>query len=75
MSLERPDIKFRLDPEYHEALRVICDAKGVTRAQFVESVVVPVIRDQVHAATVIADRVRGLGISGNARARTADADK
>ena len=45
MSLERPDIKFRLDPEYHEALRVICDAKGVTLAQFVESVVVPVIRD------------------------------
>jgi hypothetical protein len=62
MSLPREDARCRLDPEYHAALLAICDAEGVTIAQFLEQLLVPVIRDRVHAANVIAQRTVGLGI-------------
>ncbi len=75
MSLERPDVKFRLDPEYHSALKTICDADGVTLAEFVERHMVAAIRERVHAATLIAQRTAGLGISGNGRDPSASADK
>lgn len=67
MSLERQDARTKLDPEYHAALVAICDAEGVTIAEFIERLLVPIIRDRVHAANVIASRTAGLGISGNNR--------
>jgi hypothetical protein len=63
MSLEREDARCRLDPEYHAALIAICDAEGITVAKFIEQLLVPVIRDRVHAANVIAQKTAGLGIS------------
>lgn len=75
MNLERPDVKFRLDPDIKTALDAICDAKGLTLAEFCESIIVPVIREQVHVATVIAQRTAGLGISGNSRESTGSTPK
>lgn len=67
MSVERKDIRGKLDPDLHRALKVICDAEGVTEAEFIERVLVPVIRRRVHEAIEIADAVRGSGITGRNR--------
>lgn len=69
MSLERQNINAKLDHDMHRALKAICDAEGVTIAEFVENLLVPVITRRVHEATLIADAVRGLGKVGNNRER------
>lgn len=51
MSLSRKDVKFWLDPEYHVALREICDMRGVTLGEFVERLVVSEVA-RVSAASV-----------------------
>lgn len=65
MSLDREDIRAKLDPEIHRALKAICDAEGVTISEFVERVLVPVIKRRVHEATLIVAAVRGPGKTGN----------
>lgn len=69
MSLERQDVRAKLDPDVHEALTAICDAKGVTVGEFVESLLVPEIRRLVHEANVISERLRISGTSGKNRAQ------
>ena len=68
MSLERVDIRAKLDPDMHEALVAICDAKGVTLGEFIEELVVPEIKRVVHEATVITDKLRISGTTGKNRA-------
>ena len=67
MSLDRPDVKFRLDPPYHRALKRICDAKGIGMNEWLEELVVTRLREIVHEASVIAESAPDLGISGNGR--------
>jgi hypothetical protein len=67
MSLDREDIRAKLDPDLHRALKAICDAEGCTIAEFVERVLAPVIRRRVHEAIQIADAVRVSGRTGNSR--------
>jgi hypothetical protein len=67
MSLERKDVRAKLDHDLHAALEILCDVQGVTQAQFIESVLVPVIRRRVHEATLIAARTTVSGIAGNIR--------
>ena len=67
MSLERKDIRAKLDPDLHAALTILCEVDGLDIGEFVEAVVGRVVRDRVHAATVIADRTARLGITGNRR--------
>ncbi len=67
MSLDREDIRGKLDPDTHAALKAICDAEGVTIAEFVESVLVPVIRRRVHEATLIVAGVERAGKTGRNR--------
>ena len=67
MSLDREDVRTKLDPDMHRVLKAICDAEGVTIAEFVERVLVPVIRRRVHEAIAIADAVRVSGKTGNLR--------
>jgi hypothetical protein len=45
MSLDRPDVKVRFDPEYHRALKRIADAKGVTMGEWIEDLAVTKIRE------------------------------
>lgn len=66
MSLERKDLRVKLDPEDHEALRLLADADDIDLAQWAERVLVRVIRRRLHAAIVIAQRAERLGISGKA---------
>lgn len=67
MSLERKDVRAKLDHDTHAALEILCEVQGVTQAQFIESVLAPVIRRRVHEATLIAARVTVSGIAGNNR--------
>jgi len=67
MSLERQDARTKLDPSDHAALVAICDVEGVTIAEFIERLLVPVIRKRIHDATVLAEKTAHLGISGKNR--------
>jgi hypothetical protein len=70
MSLDRKDIRAKLDPEIHEALVVICDADQVDIGAFIEREIETIVRKRVHDAQVIASRVAPLGIAGNRGAKT-----
>lgn len=67
MSLERQDVRAKLDPDMHEALTAICDAKGLTVGEFVENLLVPEIKRLVHEASVITERLRVSGGTGKNR--------
>lgn len=70
MSLERKDIRLKVDADVHQALTAICEADGVDIAEFVESLIVPVVVKRVHRAHHIATRVPVLG---SIRAKTGGA--
>lgn len=61
MSLERKDIRAYLDADVHQALTAICNARGLTVADFVEGLIVPEVRRLSHEAIVIADAIRQAG--------------
>lgn len=67
MSLERKDVRFKLDPEVHAQLKAICDHEGVDMGDFVEALVKPVVSKRVHDAIALANKFQRLGISGNGR--------
>lgn len=67
MSLERQDVRAKLDPEDHRALVRICDIDGVTIAEFIERLVVPVVHKRVHDANLLARDFPLPGTSGSNR--------
>jgi hypothetical protein len=69
MSLERKDIRAKLDPDRHAQLRAICEIDGVDMGDFIEAVLVPVIERRVHDAIELAARLQRLGMSGSEKSR------
>lgn len=67
MSLERKDVRAKLDPELHTALKIFADLDGVTEAQFIEDIVVPVIRRRIADATVAVEKLTDAGLIGKNR--------
>lgn len=67
MSLERKDIRAKLDHELHAALKVICDTDGVDMGEWIEAQIVPVIEKRIHDAMVLAEAFQRQGIPGNRR--------
>ena len=67
MSLERKDVRAKLDPNTHAALVVLCEVDQCDIGEFIERVLDKVVRERVHAATLIADRTARFGITGNRR--------
>jgi hypothetical protein len=67
MSLERKDIRAKLDPDNHAQLRAICDIEGVDMGDWIEAVLKPVIEKRVHDAIELASRLHRLGTSGSGR--------
>lgn len=61
MSLERQDVRSKLDPDVKRALQAICDARGITESDFIEELLVPEIKRLVHEAHAIAARTPGAG--------------
>jgi hypothetical protein len=65
MSVEKKDVRFKLDADDHAGLVLLAEADDVHElATWVERVVVREIRRRIHAATVIAERAKSKGISG-----------
>lgn len=67
MSLPRKDIRLKVDADVHQALTVLCDFDGLDIAAFIEREIVRIVHERVHAATIIAQRTSGLGISAHDR--------
>lgn len=72
MALERKDVRFKLDPEQHQALTVLADVDGVDIGEWVEGVVWREVERRVHVAKVIASRTARLGKSGKNRDNPGD---
>ena len=70
MALERKDIRAKLDPELHAALKAMCDLDGVDMGEWIEAQLVPVIKKRIHDATVLAAEFQCLGITGNGREKS-----
>lgn len=67
MSLERKDVRAKLDPAYHEALARLADRDQIDISEFVERAVVQAIDARVHDAIETASLVADLGFSGKNR--------
>ena len=67
MAVADPSIHIRIPPEYHAALKRICDADGVTQKDFAERAVIERIQQIVHRAMVIAGADPLLGFGGITR--------
>lgn len=69
MSLERQDVRAKVDPDVKRALKIYCDLKGLTEAEFLESLIEPVVRQFIHDSIEAADELRRQGIVGKNRER------
>ena len=67
MSLERKDVRFKLSAEDHTRLKAICEIEGTAIDDFVEALVVPVVRKRVHEAIELAEKLHRAGITGQSR--------
>lgn len=67
MSLERKDLRLKLDPEVHAGLDVLSEVDGKQLAELAEEFIAQEVRRRIHAATVIAERAKRLGMAGSGR--------
>jgi len=67
MALDRKDLRTKVDEEVHRALKILLKASGKTEAKYLEEIVVPVILQRIHDATVIAAEATLAGITGKNR--------
>ncbi len=67
MSIDRKDVRAKLDPEIHAQLRAICEIDGVDMGDFIEAALLPVIAKRVHDAMLLANALQRLGTSGSGR--------
>lgn len=67
MSLERKDIRAKLDPDIHEALTAICEADDIDLGAYIEREIERIVRKRVHDAQTIAAKVPRLGKTGSGR--------
>jgi hypothetical protein len=66
MSLERKDLRLKLDAADHTGLTLLAEADEAELSEWAERVLVRVIRRRVHAAMMLAEKAKRLGIAGNA---------
>jgi len=67
VSLERKDVRCKLDAEWHEALLAVCDRDRLDIGEFVEGLLVRELGARIHAAILDADSLLRLGITGKIR--------
>lgn len=67
MSLDRKDIRAKLDPEWHEALIKICARDGIDVGEFIEREIERVLTDRIHGWILDGHVMEGLGITGKLR--------
>lgn len=66
MSLERKDVRFKMNPDMHRALSVVCELDHQDMGEFVEALVLENLKRRMHDAMVLAGELQRLGITGNA---------
>lgn len=64
MSLDRKDVRAKLDHDIHRALTVICEVDGREIGEFIENELVRIVKKRVHDATVIAAFIGNAGLTG-----------
>lgn len=69
MSLERKDIRAKLDPEVHEAMVAICERDGLDHGEFVEREIQRVVLDEMNKYMLSRSKFEDLGIIGKIRAK------
>jgi len=67
MSLERKDVRLKLDHDIHAAAKAIAETEGMEIAEWVETVINGVIKKRVHQANLVVDRLRESGSLGTFR--------
>jgi hypothetical protein len=67
MSLERKDVRLKLDAELHAQLACLAEVDEMELGAWVESLVVTEVLRRVHDARLIADRFPSAPISGSSR--------
>lgn len=67
MSLERKDIRAKLDPDMHAALTVPANVENIGIGAFIEREMLQVINKRIHDASLIHEAIVRLGKSGNRR--------
>lgn len=67
MALERKDFRGKLDPAWHEFMRAIADAEGVTDAEWIERLVMRELRQKAHDVSLLAEAARRAGLLGSDR--------
>jgi hypothetical protein len=65
VSLDRKDLRVKLDADDHTGLQLLAEADDVDLAEWAERLLVREIRRRVHAAIVLASKAQRLGIAGN----------
>ena len=69
MSLDRKDIRAKLDPEWHEALIKICARDGIDVGAFIEREIERVLSERIHGWILDSRVFESLGITGKLRDR------
>jgi hypothetical protein len=67
MSLERKDVRTKLDDPYHKALSGLADADRIEISEWVERLIVREIDRIAHESRLKAEATAHLGKSGNNR--------
>ena len=66
MTIERKDLRLKLDADDHAGLSLLAEADEVDLSEWAERLLKREIRRRVHAARVLASKAQRLGIAGNA---------
>lgn len=69
MALERKDVRFKMDPDWHGALAGVAEADQSDIGEWVERVIVAKLQERIDDATVVAALASRLGIAGRAGER------
>ncbi len=67
MAVERPDVKPRLDPQIHAALKVFARLDGLAINEWCEKVITAEVSKRIADASVAAAELDRLGILGKTR--------
>lgn len=67
MSIERKDVRAKLDPEVHEALSRICERDGVDLGVYVEDLIEKTVMDELHKYMLSRSKFEDLGLIGKIR--------
>lgn len=65
MSIERKDVRIKLDHGIHESLKVLAEVDSKDLSELVESLVIEYVDRRVRAATVITSRLARRGINAD----------